>query len=88
VKPEAVNRSWMSLMGALVAGAWLSALCVVTIDCRSEQAKEASAEAAYTLELTRCVDKANTLAESKACRRRVNEQWGIVETVRDAGREQ
>lgn len=56
-------------------------------DCQSQAAREASAEAAYTLELTRCVDKANTLEESKACRRRVNEQWGIAETLRDAGGE-
>lgn len=41
--------------------------------------KAAAAEGAYTSALTRCVDKAATLAESKACRAEVNKAWGITE---------
>ncbi len=37
------------------------------------------AEAAYTAQLLKCVDDARTLAESKACRQRVDAQWGITE---------
>ncbi len=41
--------------------------------------KAAAAEGAYTADLTRCVDKSATLAESKACRAEVNKKWGITE---------
>ena len=37
----------------------------------------AQAEAAYTAEQLRCVDVSTTLAESKACRRAVDEKWGV-----------
>lgn len=37
----------------------------------------ASAEDAYRAELLRCVDKARTLPESKACRASVDARWGI-----------
>ena len=37
----------------------------------------AQAEAAYTAEQLRCVDLATTLAESKACRAKVDERWGV-----------
>lgn len=45
----------------------------------------ASAEATYTAEHLRCVDKSATLAESRACRAGVDMRWGIV---RDAGGDQ
>lgn len=49
-------------------------------------AQDAS-EAAYTAALLRCVDKAETLAESRMCRRTVDAQWGITEVVaKDGGR--
>jgi hypothetical protein len=44
-----------------------------------------AAESAYTAELLRCVDDSETLSESRACRARVNEHWGISETVTDGG---
>lgn len=37
----------------------------------------AQAEAAYTAELLRCVDRAATLAASRACRAEVNQRWGV-----------
>lgn len=37
----------------------------------------AQAEAAYTAEQLRCVDVSTTLAESKACRKQVDEKWGV-----------
>ncbi len=38
------------------------------------------AEAAYTAEQLACVDRAATLDESRECRRKVRERWGIAET--------
>lgn len=40
-----------------------------------------AAEASYTAALLRCVDKSETLAESKACRSGVDAQFGL----KDAG---
>ena len=37
----------------------------------------AQAEAAYTAELLRCVDRAETLAQSRACRAEVDRRWGV-----------
>ena len=37
----------------------------------------ASAEAAYTTALLRCVDQSSTLAESKACRALVDAKYGV-----------
>lgn len=34
-------------------------------------------ELAYRAELLRCVDKAETLAESKLCRRSADAKWGV-----------
>jgi hypothetical protein len=52
--------------------------------CRGpEQAGATAAESAYTGALLRCVDDARTLAESRACRQRVDAEWGITE--REAG---
>ena len=48
----------------------------------------AAAEATYTAEHLRCVDKSATLAESRACRAGVDLRWGIAQTVRDAGGDQ
>lgn len=52
--------------------------------CRTPVPPEA-AEAAYGAALLRCVDDAETLAESRSCRAKVNAEWGIVETVTDGG---
>lgn len=46
----------------------------------------AAAEAAYGAALLRCVDEAKTLAESKACRARVDAEWRITQTATDGGR--
>lgn len=35
------------------------------------------AESSYTAEQARCVDQARTLAESKACRARVDQRWHV-----------
>jgi hypothetical protein len=53
--------------------------------CRSREAIEVAHETAYTAELLRCVDKAETLTESRACRRATDERWGIVEP-KDGGK--
>jgi DNA-binding transcriptional regulator PaaX len=45
------------------------------------QAAQVAAESAYTAELVQCVDKSETLAESKACRALVDARWGVTETV-------
>jgi hypothetical protein len=43
----------------------------------------ATTEATYTTALLRCVDKSETLAESKACRALVDSQFGVT---KDGGR--
>ncbi len=60
---------------------FLAAHCL--IGCASRDA--AAAEAAYTADHLRCVDKATTLAESKACRADVDRRYGIVQTTKDGG---
>ena len=57
-----------ALAVALLAGA-----CEALAGCKPA----ASAEAAYTGELLRCVDKAETLAESRACRAEVDKRWKV-----------
>lgn len=52
--------------------------------CGAQRNLEATAEATYTGALLRCVDQSHTLEESRACRREVDRQWGLV----DAGGEQ
>lgn len=49
------------------------------------KAAKVAVEATYTAELVRCVDKATTLAESKACRAQVDAKFG-VDGGSDAGR--
>jgi hypothetical protein len=44
--------------------------------------ERAVAEGAYGAALLACVDEAKTLAESKACRAKVDEQWHVVQTPR------
>ena len=44
-----------------------------------------SAEAKYTKALLNCVDNAETVAESRACRRHVDGNYGITTTNRDGG---
>lgn len=51
--------------------------------CASRDA--AAAEAAYTADHLRCVDKSATLAESRACRDAVDRKYGIVQTATDGG---
>ncbi len=55
----------------------------VTEGCRPTQAPneaQVATEAAYGASLIRCVDEAKTLAESKACRAKVDAAWGIQQT--------
>lgn len=56
--------------------------------CSSPQptAAQVAAEGAYGAALLKCVDDAKTLQESKACRARVDAEWGITQTAKDGGR--
>ncbi len=62
---------------------FLGAVLVVVMHCAGcglfQSAGPAAAEAAYGAALLRCVDEAETLAESKACRARVDADWKIVQ---------
>ncbi len=62
--------------------------CILIVQQCTACALFESAEARYTTELVRCVDKATTLAESKECRRQADYRWGIAQTVRAAGGDQ
>lgn len=60
---------------------------LVLIGCaQPPTAAQAAAEGAYGASLLKCVDDAKTLAESKACRARVDAEWGVVQTGKDGGR--
>lgn len=60
--------------------------CVYAVaSCATRTPADVAAESEYTVELLRCVDRAHTLAESKACRQEVNRRWQITETVTEAG---
>lgn len=68
---------------------WTSFLVVLFMlfmfACPTREAKEAGAEASYAAALLRCVEDAKTLAESKACREKVDRAWGgASQTVTDA----
>lgn len=66
------------------------AYCVVThcIGCASPQVKEAAAVGSDESAQLRCVDKNETKVSIEACRANVRAQFGIVETIRDAGGDQ
>jgi hypothetical protein len=59
---------------ALIFGVLLAALGMC--GCSSES-KARAAEATYLGEHLRCVEEADTLAESKACRRGVDARWHV-----------
>lgn len=46
---------------------------------------QVAAEGAYGAALLKCVDDAKTLPESKACRARVDAQFGVVQSGKDGG---
>lgn len=73
MKPEVYTT--IVIVGALL---FLASLAAAIFGCAS-----GGAEAAYTGALVRCVERSATLAESKACRREVDRQWGL-----DAGGDQ
>lgn len=73
----AMVREAFTVALAFVALLFVLRLCS---GCKSpEQAGATAAESAYGAQLLRCVDQATTLEESRACRKRVNLEWGIVE---------
>ncbi len=55
---------------------------IAIINCHPADALPVTAEAAYLTEQLRCVDKATTLTESRACRAKVQAAW-----TTDAGAE-
>lgn len=75
-------RRLLPLCIFLVALSWITGACR---EAATPTAAQAAAEGAYGAALMRCVDQATTLAESKACRARVNAEWQIVETVTKDG---
>lgn len=75
------------ILGILALGAGLALVVQHCTGCALLRSPEA-AEATYTAEHLRCVDKSATLAESHACRDAVDRRWGITHTLRDAGGDQ
>ena len=87
--PAPRRKLWRTERHLLPAmcGAWTAYLALQAFACTPPQtAQQAAAEGAYGAALLRCVDEATTLAESKACRARVDEAWGITQTGKDGGR--
>jgi hypothetical protein len=52
---------------------------------RPPSAVDVAAEGAYGAMLLDCIERANSLAESKACRAEVDRQWGVVQVATDGG---
>jgi hypothetical protein len=62
---------------------------VLALSCaalREPTDADLAAGSQYAADHIACVDAAKTLEESKACRARVRERWGVVEVRRDGGR--
>ncbi len=72
----ALRQAYAYLAIALVGGG-LVAYCTGCL----------SLEERYTAALLLCVEQAKTLAESKSCRRVVDGEYGIAQTVRKDGGE-
>lgn len=74
------------LFSVCVAAIALAVILNMLTGCPQPSAAAQNAtEAAYGADLLRCVDKATTLAESKACREQVDLKWGIVHTIAKDG---
>lgn len=83
-RPASAWRGWVPVVAVwLVASAEVGGL----IACKPPKAPSTAAEAAYGAALLKCVDDAKTLADSKACRARVDAEWGVTQTARDAGKD-
>lgn len=83
------DRDVVSTVGMVLALFALGAIVSHCVGCgpRQPTAAQVAAEAAYGAALLQCVDQAKTLAESKACRARVDAEWGVVQTPsKDGGR--
>lgn len=84
--PIPVQRGWWVWPALLVLFVVSVAVSWWLVGCQAVPSKAVQAEATYTGELVACVEQAQTLAESKACREAVNAKWGIIEIARrDAG---
>lgn len=62
----------------------LFALVILVASC---SAAHATADALYTSEQLQCVDKATTLSESKACRKAVDQKWGVSDASAPASQD-
>jgi hypothetical protein len=70
----------------LVAPALGAAMAILASTCGTEGCTPLgpSTADAYTMELQECVAKAKNLAESRACREKVDEKYGVCRTFPDA----
>lgn len=73
------------VLGMFIFGARFAA-CLAGCATPPATAARVAAEGAYGAALLDCVEKSSTLAESKACRARVDAAWGITQTGKDGGR--
>ncbi len=54
-------------------------LFVLALGFACVPAKHVEADISYGAQINTCVDKATTLAESKACRARTDQEWGLTD---------
>lgn len=77
-------KTTVDLAATFALAAILFGMGAILADCaeppKQPTVQQAAAEGAYTADLVACVEQANTLAESKACRAETNRRWGVVET--------
>ena len=78
-----MNAVWKMLVAFAAGALGMTFLGAGLVTCACSCTPASSPETTYAAEQAACVSAATTLAESRACRARVDERWG----VRDAGRE-
>ncbi len=72
--PRPWSSAW-SMRGAILVASTVGLLwgCAAI----TPQQKAAAADSTYAADMLKCVDDATTLAESRACRTKVREQWHV-----------
>lgn len=83
---SSIKETMTLALGLLVAFGIIAHCTACGSDAKAPTSEQVAAEGAYGASLLRCVDEARTLPESKACRARVDAEFGVTQTGRDGGK--
>lgn len=78
-------KHWRADMAATIGLAGIAIAIACGPAFREPTEAEMMSGSKYAADHIACVELAKTLAESKACRERVRERWGVVEVTRRDG---